>query len=157
MISSSYVLSKLESDFAGTQQVNYRLKNAIDSVSKSNLPDYIIIDCPPAINLLTNSALLCSKYILVPFQCEYYVLEGLSQLINSVRLGKLEDDLDSLLNLLGVVFTEYSKRMKLTIQVESEAKRYLKYKVFNVTIPRTVRMSEVPSFGKTILYFDKYS
>ena len=155
LIPSSYALSKLESDFAGTQSLNYKLKNAIDSINKSILPDYIIIDCPPAINLLTSNALVCSNYILVPIQCEYYALEGLSQLINSVR--QIRRSYNSSLSLLGVVFTMYSKRLKLTIQVENEVKRCLKDKVFDVTIPRTVRLSEAPSFGKPILYFDKSS
>ena len=155
LIPSSYALSKLDADFSDTQKPEYKLKNALKCISEENLPDYVIIDCPPSINLLTINALVCSDYIIVPIQCEYYALEGLSQLVNSVmQIKKLHNNS---LEILGILFTMYSKRLKLTMQVENEVKRCLKNKVFSTTIPRTVRLSEAPSFGKPILYFDKSS
>lgn len=134
----------------------YRLKIALECIDAERLkPDYIIIDCPPAINLLTENALVCSTHIIVPIQCEYYALEGLTQLINSVR--KIKMQYNGSLKLLGVLFTMYNKRLKLTTQVENEVKKYLKDKVFKTVIPRNVRLSESPSFGKPVLYFDKFS
>ena len=117
--------------------------------------DYVIIDCPPAINFITSSALISSSDILVPIQCEYYALEGLSQLINTVM--KIKKRYNPSLNFLGILFTMYNKRLKLTVQVEEEVKKYLKDKVFETKIPRSVRLSEAPSFGKPVIYFDKAS
>lgn len=148
--------SGIGSDFLNIQKPEYRLRAALENINSEKLtPDYIIIDCPPAINLLTENALVCSTHIIVPIQCEYYALEGLTQLINSVR--KIKMQYNGSLKLLGVLFTMYNKRLKLTTQVENEVKKYLKDKVFKTVIPRNVRLSESPSFGKPVLYFDKFS
>lgn len=131
------------------------LKNSLKKLSKENLSDYIIVDCPPSVNLVTLNALAASDYVIVPIQCEYYALEGLSQLISTIRQVKRQ--YNASLELLGILFTMYNKRLKLTVQVEHEVKKYLKNKVFKTTIPRTVRLSESPSYGKPVIHFDKSS
>lgn len=117
--------------------------------------DYIIIDCPPSLGIITTNALCAADTLLVPIQCEYYALEGLSQLMNSVR--RVKRQYNEQLDLEGVLLTMYDGRLNLTQQVVEEVKKYFPRKVFATTIPRTVRLSEAPSFGKPILYFDRSS
>lgn len=130
-----------------------RLKTALLPVS--DLYDYIFIDCPPSLGIITLNALCASNTILVPIQCEYYALEGLSQLMLTVKsVKKLYNEH---LELEGVLLTMYDGRLNLTQQVVEEVKKYFPKKVFSTVIPRAVRLSEAPSFGEPILYFDRNS
>lgn len=127
------------------------LKMAIATVY--NDYDYILLDCPPSLSLITLNALVASDRVLVPIQCEYYALEGLSQLMSTVRLVKQKYNPE--LELEGVLLTMYDGRLNLTQQVVGEVKRFFPRKVFATVIPRTVRLSEAPSFGQPIQYYDK--
>mgnify|MGYP001058405280 CR=1 FL=1 len=117
--------------------------------------DFILIDCPPSLGLLTVNALAASDTILIPLQCEYYALEGVSQLISTVRTVKrmYNDQLD----IEGVLLTMYDSRLNLTVQVVDEVKKYFSGKIFSTVIPRAVRLSEAPSFGQPIMYYDRSS
>lgn len=117
--------------------------------------DYILIDCPPSLGLLTVNALSASDSILIPIQCEYYALEGLSQLISTVRTVKRMYNSD--LEIEGVLLTMYDNRLNLTLQVVDEVKKHFAGKIFEAVIPRNVRLSEAPSFGQPILYYDRGS
>jgi chromosome partitioning protein len=117
--------------------------------------DYIIIDCPPSLGLLTINSLTASDTILVPIQCEYYALEGLSQLMNTVKL--VQRHLNPQLDVEGVVLTMFDARTNLSIQVVDEVKKYFKNKVYRTIIPRNVRLSEAPSYGLPIILYDPKS
>ncbi len=117
--------------------------------------DYIFIDCPPSLGLLTLNALCAADTLLVPIQCEYYALEGLSQLMATVR--QVKRLYNAQLDLEGVLLTMYDGRLNLTQQVVAEVKKFFPRKVFATPIPRSVRLSEAPSFGKPINYYDKHS
>ncbi len=117
--------------------------------------DYIFLDCPPSLGLITLNALTASDTFLVPIQCEYYALEGLSQLMSTAR--KIKQMYNPYLELEGVLLTMYDGRLNLTQQVVSEIKRFFPKKVYATTIPRNVRLSEAPSFGQPVIYFDKNS
>jgi len=114
--------------------------------------DYILIDCPPSLGLLTINALTAADGLVIPIQCEYYALEGLSKLLDSVRLVKTH--LNSSLEVFGVVMTMYDSRTRLAQQVVEEVKDFFGEKVFETLIPRTVRLSEAPSFGQPVLLYD---
>ena len=131
----------------------YRMKQAIVSIKQDF--DYIVIDCPPSLGLITTNALTASDTILVPIQCEYYALEGLSQLMNTVR--RVKRQYNPHIDIEGVLLTMYDGRLNLTQQVVAEVKRFFPKKVFSTVIPRTVRLSEAPSFGIPVIYFDKSS
>lgn len=115
--------------------------------------DFILIDCPPSLGFITTNALTAADSLLIPIQCEYYALEGLSQLMNSVR--RVKRQYNSGLDIEGVLLTMYDGRLNLTQQVTEEIKKYFPRKVYKTVIPRTVRLSEAPSFGKPIQYFDR--
>lgn len=115
--------------------------------------DYIFIDCPPSLGLITVNALTASDSILIPIQCEYYALEGLSQLIQTVRTVKRLYNSD--IEVEGVLLTMFDSRLNLTDQVVQEVKKYFAGQVFHTTVPRSVRLSEAPSFGQPICYYDK--
>ncbi|MDP2193061.1 MAG: ParA family protein [Alphaproteobacteria bacterium] len=117
--------------------------------------DYIFIDCPPSMGLLTLNALTCADSVLVPLQCEYYALEGLSYLLNSIQ--KVRSNFNSKLKLFGVVLTMFDKRSSLCSQVADDVRKHLKHKVFQTVIPRNVRVSEAPSHGKPVLLYDVHS
>lgn len=117
--------------------------------------DYIFLDCPPSLGIITLNALTASDTVLVPIQCEYYALEGLSQLMSTIRL--IKQRYNPILELEGVLLTMYDSRLNLTQQVVGEVKRFFPRKVFATTIPRTVRLSEAPSYGQPIQYFDRSS
>ena len=117
--------------------------------------DYIFIDCPPSLGLITTNALTAADTILIPIQCEYYALEGLSQLMNTVR--RVKRQYNDLLDIEGVLLTMYDGRLNLTQQVVEEVKKYFPRKVFKTVIPRTVRLSEAPGFGQPVLYYDRAS
>ncbi len=128
------------------------LKNALIKI-KDNY-DYIIIDCPPSLDLLTVNAFTASDKVIVPIQCEYYALEGLGQLVNTIMLIKKR--LNPTLDIDGVVCTMYDSRTNLSQQVVDEVKKYFSKKVYKTHIPRNVRLAEAPSFGEPIQLFDSY-
>ncbi len=128
------------------------LKNALNGIKDDY--DYIIIDCPPSLDLLTVNAFTATDKILVPIQCEYYALEGLGQLVNTIMLIKKR--LNPSLDIDGVVCTMYDSRTNLSQQVVDEVKKYFSHKVYKTCIPRNVRLAEAPSFGEPIQVFDSY-
>ena len=130
-----------------------RLKTALDTVKDEY--DYIFIDCPPTLGLLTVNALVASDGIIIPMQCEYFALEGLAQL--SVSIKKVKQMYNPNLELVGILITMYNGRLNLSLQVMSELKKYYGDKLFKTVVSRNVRLSEAPSYGKPIRYFDKYS
>lgn len=129
------------------------LKSALAAVWEDY--DYIFLDCPPSLGLITLNALTASDTFLVPIQCEYYALEGLSQLMATVR--NIKRLYNPYIELEGVLLTMYDGRLNLTQQVVEEVKKFFPKKVYSVTIPRNVRLSEAPSFGQPIIYFDRRS
>ena len=129
----------------------FRLKQALDVLAPDY--DYILIDCPPSLELLTLNALCAADSLLVPVQGEYYALEGLSDLMNTVRI--VRRSMNPRLELEGVLLTMYDSRLNLTNQVVGEIKKYFADKVFRSTVPRSVRISEAPSYGEPICYYDK--
>ena len=130
-----------------------RLKTAIAAIKDQY--DFILIDCPPSLGLLTVNALTAADTILVPIQCEYYALEGLSQLMNTVRI--VQKHLNPSLKVEGVVLTMFDARTNLSIQVVEEVKKYFGNQVYRTIIPRNVRLSEAPSFGLPIILYDEKS
>ena len=127
-----------------------KLKSILEPVR--NDFDFVIIDCPPSLGLLTVNALTAAEGLIIPIQCEYYALEGLSKLLDSVRLVKTH--LNPTLEVFGVVMTMYDSRTRLAQQVVDEVKDFFEDKVFQTLIPRTVRLSEAPSFGKPVTLYD---
>lgn len=117
--------------------------------------DYVILDCPPSLSLLTVNAMTASDSLLIPLQCEFYALEGLSQLLETVK--RIKRGLNPRLKLGGILLTMYDKRTNLSGQVADEARKYFKNLVFNTVIPRNVRLGEAPSFGKPVLLYDALS
>lgn len=144
-------LAAAEIDLAGEQQREFRLSNALSLATY----DYVLIDCPPALGLLTINALTAAHSLLIPVQSEYYALEGLGQLLATVQ--RVQQSLNPSLDLLGVVLTMYDKRTSLSDQVRDELDRHFGDKVFDTVIPRNVRLAEAPSFGKTIYEHDRWS
>jgi chromosome partitioning protein len=130
-----------------------RLKASLDEIKDKF--DFVIIDCPPSLGLLTLNSLTAANTILVPIQCEYYALEGLSQLMNTVKL--VQRHLNPQLDVEGVVLTMFDARTNLSIQVVEEVKKYFKDKVYRSIIPRNIRLSEAPSFGLPIILYDAKS
>ncbi|EMT45729.1 ParA family protein [Anoxybacillus flavithermus] len=130
-----------------------RLQKALSPVK--DIYDFIIIDCPPSLGLLTINALTSADTVLIPVQCEYYALEGLSQLLNTIRL--VQKHLNSDLRIEGVLLTMFDARTNLGIQVIQEVKKYFREKVYETIIPRNVRLSEAPSHGKPIILYDAKS
>lgn len=127
-----------------------KLKNALEDIKDKY--DYIFIDCPPSLGLLTLNALSASDSVLIPIQCEYYALEGLSQLLNTVHL--VQKNLNKDLKIEGVVLTMYDNRLNLCNQVAEEVRDYFKEKVYKTVINRNVRLGEAPSFGKPVIMYD---
>jgi chromosome partitioning protein len=130
-----------------------RLRDALRDVASDY--QYIIVDCPPSLGLLTLNVLTAAAGVLIPIQCEYYALEGLSQLLNTIKL--VQRNFNSALAIDGVLLTMYDARLNLSKQVGDEAKEYFGAQMFSVTIPRNVRLAEAPSFGKPILLYDVQS
>lgn len=153
LIASNIDLAAAEIEIVDLEHRESRLKNAILPVRGDY--DFILIDCPPSLGLITTNALCSSDSIIVPIQCEYYALEGLSQLMNTVR--RIKRQYNDRLEIEGVLLTMYDGRLNLTQQVVREVKKYFPKKVFRTAIPRGVRLSEAPSFGKPIIYFDAVS
>ena len=151
LIPSSIDLAAAEIELVEIEHREAKLKNSL-ALIKGNY-DFIFIDCPPSLGLITTNAFCAADTLLVPIQPEYYALEGLSQLMNSVR--KIKRRYNEYLDIEGVLLTMYDGRLNLTQQVVQEVKRFFPRKVFAAVIPRTVRLSEAPSFGMPIMYFDK--
>ncbi|MCH5279012.1 MAG: ParA family protein [Christensenellaceae bacterium] len=149
-IPSRIELAGAEVELVGLMAREYKLKNALRGLQHSF--DYIFADCPPSLGLLTLNALAAADTLLVPIQCEYYALEGLSQLMNTVRLVK--QNLNPNLDVEGVVMTMYDARTKLSNQVVGEVKKFFKNRVYDTIIPRSVRLGEAPSFGLPITLYD---
>ncbi|MFD0826759.1 ParA family protein [Bacillus sp. UNC438CL73TsuS30] len=146
-------LAGAEIELVPTISREVRLKRALGEVKDQF--DYIIIDCPPSLGLLTINALTASDAVLIPVQCEYYALEGLSQLLNTVRL--VQKHLNQDLKIEGVLLTMLDARTNLGIQVIEEVKKYFQDKVYKTIIPRNVRLSEAPSHGEPIITYDARS
>ncbi|MCJ8007381.1 ParA family protein [Lederbergia wuyishanensis] len=146
-------LAGAEIELVPTISREVRLKRALDQVKDDF--DYILIDCPPSLGLLTINALTASDSVLIPVQCEYYALEGLSQLLNTVRL--VQKHLNHDLMIEGVLLTMLDARTNLGIQVIQEVKKYFQNKVYQTIIPRNIRLSEAPSHGEPIIVYDSKS
>ena len=143
-------LSGAEIELIDVPDREYRLKNILKHAKY--LYDYIFIDCPPSLNLLTLNALCAADSVLVPIQCEYYALEGLSQLMHTIEL--VQRKMNPRLTIEGVVFTMYDSRTNLSAQVVDEVKHHLSHRVYKAVIPRNVRLSEAPSHGMPITLYD---
>lgn len=153
ILPSNIELSGAEIELVSKENREYLLKNILDNVKEGY--DYILIDCPPSLNMLTVNALTAADTILVPLQCEYYALEGLSQLLYTINL--VQQKLNPSLKIEGVVFTMYDARTNLSLQVVEEVKQHLGKNVYRSIIPRNVRLSEAPSHGKPINLYDPKS
>jgi chromosome partitioning protein len=130
-----------------------RMRNAVDAVR--NDYDFILIDCPPSLGLITLNMLAAADALLIPVQCEYYALEGLSQLLNTVHL--IQHSVNPALTISGVLLTMYDARLNLSRQVATDAREYFGAQVFDTVVPRNVRLAEAPSFGKPIVLYDVQS
>ena len=153
VLPSNVNLSGAEIDLIGVDNREYILKNEIDSVRDDY--DFIIIDCPPSLNILTVNAMTTADSVLVPIQCEYYALEGLSQLIHTINL--VQERLNPELDIEGVVFTMYDARTNLSLEVVENVKANLRQTVYKTIIPRNIRLAEAPSYGLPINLYDSKS
>ena len=153
IIPSTIALTGAEVELVGIMGREYRLKKALSPISGDY--DFIVIDCPPSLGLLTVNALAAAGSVLIPIQCEYYALEGLSQLVNTINLVK--ENLNSSLDIEGVLLTMADFRTNLTNEVIKEVRSFFKSKVYDTVIPRNIRLTEAPGFGKPIAFYDKNS
>ena len=153
LLPSNVQLSGAEIELIGIEKKEYMLKRQVDQVKEQY--EYIIIDCPPALSMLTINAMTTADTVLVPIQCEYYALEGLSQLIYTIDLVKKR--LNPRLELEGVVFTMYDARTNLSLQVVENVKNNLHQNIYKTIIPRNVRLAEAPSHGLPIQLYDARS
>ena len=140
-------------ELVGLERREHRLSDALLEVRSDY--DVILIDCPPSLGLLTVNGLVAADYILIPVQAEYYALEGLGQLINTINL--VQEHLKPELSILGAVITMFDKRTRLSDQVMQELYKFFPDKIFRTVIPRNVRLTEAPSYGKSILHYDPSS
>jgi len=153
LVPSNFDLRGAEVEMVSLMARETKLRSALQRIRSEY--DYIIIDCPPSLGLLTINALTACDSVLIPIQCEYYALEGFAQLLEIVTVVK--DNLNSNLEIEGILLTMQDKRVKLSEQVINEVRNFSQGKVYNTTIPRNVRLSEAPSFGKPIIIYDKKS
>lgn len=153
ILPSNVNLAAAEIELIGIDKKEYILKDEVDAIKDDY--DFIVIDCPPSLNMLTINAMTTADSVLVPIQCEYYALEGLSQLIHTVNLVK--ERLNPSLEMEGVVFTMYDARTNLSMQVVENVKDNLQQKVYITIIPRNIRLAEAPSHGKPINLYDPKS
>ncbi len=144
-------LSGVEIELGQAERRSYRLRDALEGLDE-NAYDYILIDCPPSLNLLTVNAMSASDAVVVPLQCEFFALEGLSQLMRTIDL--VRGSLNPRLTMQGIVLTMFDKRNALSGQVENDVRSHFKHLVYDTVIPRNVRVSEAPSFGKPALIYD---
>lgn len=150
---SNIDLSGAEIDLISVMGRENQLKNAIKSIKDDY--DFIFIDTPPSLGLITINTLTAADSVLIPIQCEFYALEGVSQLTNTIR--KVKEALNPSITLEGILLTMYDSRTNLSIQVVDEVKKFFPGKVYKTIIPRNVRLSEAPGFGRPVLYYDKGS
>mgnify|MGYP004461149953 FL=1 len=153
LIASNVNLAGAEIELLGIADKEYILKNAVDYIKEDY--DFIIIDCPPSLNMLTVNAMTTANTVLVPIQCEYYALEGLSQLIHTINL--VQERLNPELDIEGIVFTMYDVRTNLSNQVVANVKENLDAKIYQTMIPRNIRLAEAPSYGIPINMYDTKS
>ena len=155
LITSNVDLSGLEVETAGDTRRAFILKEQITSYLNDSRGsyDYVLIDCPPSLSLLTIMALVASNSLVVPLQTEFFALEGLTQLMKTIE--RIKANLNPELLIKGILLTMYDKRNKLSSQVEAEAREYFKDKVYQTVVPRNVRLSEAPSHGVPVLIYDK--
>ena len=153
LIPSNVNLAATEIELIGVDKKEFILKNEVDWVKDQY--DYIIIDCPPSLNMLTINSMTTADSVLVPIQCEYYALEGLSQLIHTVNLVK--ERLNPKLDMEGIVFTMYDSRTNLSLQVVENVKSHLNQNIYKTLIPRNIRLAEAPSYGMPINMYDPKS
>ncbi|MDM7984355.1 MAG: ParA family protein [Maricaulis sp.] len=155
IVPSDVLLSGAELELANDNRRSYRLKRAIEAyVADANREgiDYILIDCPPSLNVLTVNALTASDAILVPLQCEFFALEGLTQLLKTVE--RVRGHLNAKLDIQGLALTMYDSRNNLSAEVAADVREHFGEKVYKTVIPRNVRVSEAPSMGKPVLLYD---
>ena len=150
IIPSSVHLSGAEIELVNARSREMRLQKAFSKVE--GLYDYVLFDCPPSLNLLTLNALVASNGVIVPLQCEFYALEGLSHLVKTIERVKLSFNPE--LDLKGIVLTMYDKRNNLSLQVEEDVRKHFGDKVYKTVIPRNVRVSEAPSYGLPAIVYD---
>ena len=153
VIPTNIDLSAAEIELMGVDEKEYIVRNAVHKIRDKY--DFIIIDCPPSLSMLTINAMTTADSVLVPIQCEYYALEGLSQLMHTVQLVK--DRLNSVLEIEGVVFTMYDARTNLSLQVVENVKDNLQQNIYKTIIPRNIRLAEAPSYGMPINKYDPKS
>lgn len=151
ILPSNADLAGAEVELVNQQKREFRLEKALRTATY----DYVIIDCPPSLGLLTVNALAAANWVLIPVQAEYYALEGLGQLLQTFQ--RVQQGINPSLQLLGVVITMFDKRTSLSEQVQRELKNYFGEKLFKTIIPRNIRLAEAPSFGKTIFEHDRWS
>lgn len=153
IIPATYNLTGANIELVNVENREFKLNEILEPLR--NHYDYILIDCPPSLGLLTLNGLTAADKVLIPVQAEYYALEGLSQLLKTVNL--VQENLKPQLEILGAVITMFDKRTKLSDQVLQELYKYFPNKIFRSVIPRNVRLTEAPSYGQSILEYDKYS
>lgn len=153
LIPSNVDLAAAEIELIGIQEKEFIIKKEVDKIRDKY--DFILIDCPPSLNLLTINAMTTADTVLVPIQCEYYALEGLSQLIRTINL--VRDRLNPYLDIEGIVFTMYDARTNLSLQVVENVRANVRQKVYSTIIPRNVRLAEAPSHGYPITIYDSKS
>jgi len=153
ILPASVELAGAELEFVELEGREHRLKNALQRIKYDY--DYIFIDCPPSLGLLTINSLTAVDSVLIPIQCEYYALEGVSQLMSTIEL--VRRNLNPMLEIQGVILSMFDGRTNLSIQVVEEVKKYFKEKVYATIIPRNVKLAEAPGYGLPITHYDPYS
>lgn len=153
LIPANADLCGLEIELLSVDKKEYLLKEELPNIPENY--DFIIIDCPPSLSVLSINSLVSSHSVLIPIQCEYYALEGVSQLMNTVNI--IRKGLNPELEIEGVLLTMYDSRNNLSEDVKNETENYFKDKLFDTVIPRNIRLAEAPSFGESIIYYDKNS
>lgn len=153
VLPSNIDLSAAEIEMIGIENKEFILKNEMEKIK--DVYDFVIVDCPPALSMLTINAMTTADSVLVPIQCEYYALEGLTQLIHTIEL--VQERLNSSLQIEGVVFTMYDARTNLSLQVVENVKDNLNQNIYKTIIPRNIRLAEAPSYGMPINIYDPKS
>jgi chromosome partitioning protein len=153
IVPSNRELAGAEVELIAMERREYRLRDALEGAAKEY--DFVVIDCPPALNMLTVNGFTAADAVIIPMQCEYYALEGLSDLVGTLR--KVKQNLNPRIEIEALVRTMYDPRSMLTVQVSDELKRHYGDKVFDTVIPRNIRIAEAPSFGKPVLLHDPAS
>jgi chromosome partitioning protein len=151
ILPASSVLAAAEVELVAAQNREFKLREAIKELDY----DYILIDCPPSLGILTVNGLAAAHELIIPVQAEFYALEGLGQLVQTVQ--RVRKGLNPKLNLLGVLVTMHNGRTSLSVQVHDEVRRHFPDTIFETVIPRNVRLAEAPSFGKPVMHYDKWS